>query len=164
MTKKKMIKNIIFDLGNVLLYGNPVDIVDNLIVSESNKDVIKSTFFSNWEKLDIGKESLVDHFINCQFSTQIDEDTKADWQADVMELEEEVIFDKNETLKGKELYVFIEGKVADENAYIGRTYRDAPNVDGYIFINTDETLMTGDICKVMVTGAYEYDLIGELVK
>ena len=95
---------------------------------------------------------------------QIDEDIKADWQADVMELEEEVIFDKNETLKGKELYVFIEGKVADENAYIGRTYRDAPNVDGYIFINTDETLMTGDICKVMVTGAYEYDLIGELVK
>ena len=74
--KKKMIKNIIFDLGNVLLYGNPVDIVDNLIVSESNKDVIKSTFFSNWEKLDIGKESLVDHFNNCQFSTQIDEDTK----------------------------------------------------------------------------------------
>ena len=52
---------------------------------------------------------------------QIDEDKKADWQADVMELEEEVIFDKNETLKGKELYVFIEGKVADENAYIGRT-------------------------------------------
>ena len=95
---------------------------------------------------------------------QIDEDIKAEWQADVMELEEEVIFDKNETLKGKELYVFIEGKVADENAYIGRTYRDAPNVDGYIFINTDETLMTGDICKVMVTGAYEYDLIGELVK
>ena len=95
---------------------------------------------------------------------QIDEDIKAEWQADVMELEEEVIFDKNETLKGKELYVFIEGKVADENAYIGRTYRDAPNVDGYIFINTDETLMTGNICKVMVTGAYEYDLIGELVK
>ena len=39
------------------------------------------------------------------------------------------------------------------------TYRDAPNVDGYIFINTDETLMTGDICKVMVTGAYELSLI-----
>ena len=99
-----------------------------------------------------------------EFTDQVDENLKKDWQADVMELEEEVIFDKNETLKGKELYVFIEGKVADENAYIGRTYRDAPNVDGYIFINTDETLMTGDICKVMVTGAYEYDLIGELVK
>ena len=65
---------------------------------------------------------------------------------------------------GSEMCIRDRGKVADENAYIGRTYRDAPNVDGYIFINTDETLMTGDICKVMVTGAYEYDLIGELVK
>lgn len=94
---------------------------------------------------------------------QVDEETKAEWQADVMELQEEVIFDKNETLKGMETYAFIEGKVADENAYIGRTYRDAPNVDGYIFINTDEELMTGDIVKVKVIGAYEYDLIGEIL-
>lgn len=94
---------------------------------------------------------------------QIDEEIKADWQAEVMELQEEVIFDKNETLKGKELYVFIEGKVADENAYIGRTYRDAPNIDGYIFINPEHELVTGDIAKVRVTGAYEYDLIGELI-
>ena len=94
---------------------------------------------------------------------QIDEEIKADWQAEVMELQEEVIFDKNETLKGKELYVFIEGKVADENAYIGRTYRDAPNIDGYIFINSENELVTGDIAKVRVTGAYEYDLIGELI-
>lgn len=94
---------------------------------------------------------------------QVDEEQKAEWQADVMELQEEVIMDKNETLIGTELYAFIEGKVADENAYIGRTYRDAPNVDGYIFINTDEQLMTGDIAKVRVTGAYEYDLIGEVL-
>ena len=94
---------------------------------------------------------------------QVDEETKAEWQADVMELQEEVIFDKNETLKGMETYAFIEGRVADENAYIGRTYRDAPNVDGYIFINTDEELMTGDIVKVKVVGAYEYDLRGEIL-
>ena len=94
---------------------------------------------------------------------QIDEEQKIDWQADVMELQEEVIFDKNDSMKGTELYAFIEGKVADENAYVGRTYRDAPNVDGYIFINTDEELMTGDIVKVRVTGAYEYDLIGEII-
>lgn len=97
------------------------------------------------------------------FLHQIEETQKEDWQADVMELQEEVIFDKNETFKGKELYAFIEGKVADENAYVGRTYRDAPNVDGYIFINTEEELMTGDIVKVKVTGAYEYDLIGEII-
>ena len=97
------------------------------------------------------------------FDEQVDESLKEDWQADVMELQEEVIFDKNETLKGAELLAFIEGKVADENAYIGRTYRDAPNVDGYIFIHTEEELMTGDVVKVKVTGAYEYDLIGEII-
>lgn len=97
------------------------------------------------------------------FDEQVDESLKEDWQADVMELQEEVIFDKNETLKGTELLAFIEGRVADENAYIGRTYRDAPNVDGYIFIHTEEELMTGDVVKVKVTGAYEYDLIGEII-
>jgi ribosomal protein S12 methylthiotransferase len=98
-----------------------------------------------------------------EFADQIDEEQKEDWKADVMELQEEVIFDKNDSLNRRELYAFIEGKVADENAYIGRTYRDAPNVDGYIFINTEEELVTGDIAKVRVTGAYEYDLIGELL-
>jgi ribosomal protein S12 methylthiotransferase len=98
-----------------------------------------------------------------EFPEQLAEETKQEWQADVMELQEEIIFDKNEEMKGKELFVFIEGKVAEENAYIGRTYRDAPDVDGYIFINTEEELVTGDIAKVRVTGAYEYDLIGELV-
>ena len=58
--------------------------------------------------------------------------------------------------------MMIEGKVADENAYVGRTYADAPNVDGYIFVNTGELLMSGDFAKVVVTGALEYDLIGEL--
>jgi ribosomal protein S12 methylthiotransferase len=56
----------------------------------------------------------------------------------------------------------IEGKVVDENAYVGRTYKDAPNVDGYIFVNTDEELISGDFVKVKVTGAVEYDLIGEI--
>ncbi len=97
------------------------------------------------------------------YEDQIDEEVKKDYQADVMELQEEISFDKNESMKGRILDAFIEGKVADENAYVGRTYRDAPGVDGYIFINTDEELMTGDMVKVKVTGAYEYDLIGELV-
>ncbi len=96
------------------------------------------------------------------FDHQIDEQQKKAWQADVMELQEEIIFDKNEEMAGNSLFVFIEGKVADENAYIGRTYRDAPDVDGYIFIHTKTELMTGDIVYARVTGAYEYDLIGEL--
>ena len=97
------------------------------------------------------------------FEDQIDEEVKEDRQADIMELQQEIAFDKAEDMIGREVLVMIEGKVADENAYVGRTYRDAPNVDGLIFVNTDEELMTGDFAKVKVTGAAEYDLIGELI-
>lgn len=98
------------------------------------------------------------------YPEQVEEETKLCRREDVMELQQEISFDKNEMWMGKELWAFIEGKVADENAYVGRTYRDAPGVDGYVFINTDEELMTGDFVKVKITGAYEYDLTGEIVK
>ena len=97
------------------------------------------------------------------FEDQIDEAVKEDRQADIMELQQEIAFDKAEEMIGREVLVMIEGKVADENAYVGRTYRDAPNVDGLIFINTDVELISGDFAKVKVTGALDYDLIGELM-
>lgn len=97
------------------------------------------------------------------FEDQIDEEVKEDRQADIMELQQEIAFDKAEDMIGREVLVIIEGKVADENAYVGRTYRDAPNVDGLIFINTDVELISGDFAKVKVTGALDYDLIGELM-
>ena len=94
---------------------------------------------------------------------QISEEVKEDRQAEIMELQQEIVFAQAEDMIGKEVLVMIEGKVADENAYVGRTYKDAPNVDGLIFINTDEELISGDFAKVKVTGAADYDLIGELM-
>ena len=98
-----------------------------------------------------------------EMAGQIDEEVKLDRQADLMELQQEIAFDNAEDMIGREVLVMIEGKVADENAYVGRTYRDAPNVDGLIFINTDEELLSGDFARVRVSGALEYDLIGELL-
>lgn len=98
-----------------------------------------------------------------QMPDQILEEVKESRQAELMELQQEIAFDKAESMVGRELEVMIEGQVAGENAYIGRTYRDAPDVDGYIFINTEETLISGDFARVRVTGALEYDLIGELI-
>lgn len=94
---------------------------------------------------------------------QIPEEIKEERQAELMELQQDIAFDAAENMIGKEVLVMIEGKVADENAYVGRTYKDAPGVDGLIFINTEEELMSGDFAKVKVTGALEYDLIGELL-
>ena len=94
---------------------------------------------------------------------QVPEEVKEDRQAELMELQQDIAFDLADDMIGKEVLVMIEGKVADENAYVGRTYRDAPNVDGLIFVNTDVELVSGDFAKVRVTGAQDYDLIGELL-
>ena len=95
---------------------------------------------------------------------QVPEEVKEERQAEIMELQQEIVFDQAEAMIGREVLVMIEGKVADENAYVGRTYKDAPNVDGLIFINTEAELMSGDFARVKVTGALEYDLIGELME
>ncbi len=93
---------------------------------------------------------------------QVDEDTKLDRKEELMELQQEISIEKSERLVGRRLEVIIEGKAADEDVYVGRTYMDAPGVDGYIFINSDEELLSGDFAFVKVTKALEYDLIGEL--
>ena len=79
-----------------------------------------------------------------------------------MELQQAIAFEKAEEMVGCILDVMIEGKVADEDVYVARTYRDAPNVDGYLFLNTTANLVTGDFVKVLVTDSNEYDLIGEM--
>ncbi len=96
-------------------------------------------------------------------SDQIPEDVKEDRQAELMELQQEIAFDLAEEMIGREVLVMIEGKVADENAYVGRTYKDAPNVDGLIFVESEEELMSGDFAHVRITGALEYDLMGEII-
>ena len=93
---------------------------------------------------------------------QIEEEVKEDRRAEIMELQQEIAYDKADAMIGQKLMVMIEGKVADENAYVGRSYKDAPNVDGYVFVNTGKNLMTGDFVPVVITGSYEYDLIGEI--
>ena len=94
---------------------------------------------------------------------QIEEEVKQRHQAEIMELQQEIAFEKAENMIGRTVDAIIEGKVADENAYVARTYKDAPNVDGYLFINTERELMTGDYVTAKVTGSNEYDIIGELV-
>ena len=97
-----------------------------------------------------------------EMADQVPEELKEERRDELMELQQEISYDRGQDRIGQELLVMIEGKVADESAYIGRTYGDAPKVDGYIFVQTGELLMTGDFAKVRVTGALEYDLIGVL--
>ncbi|MEF9945795.1 MAG: 30S ribosomal protein S12 methylthiotransferase RimO [Lachnospiraceae bacterium] len=94
---------------------------------------------------------------------QVAEEVKEARQEELMELQQEIAFARAEDMIGNEVLVMIEGKLSDEDAYVGRTYKDAPNVDGLIFVNTKEELLSGDFVKVKITGALEYDLIGEVL-
>ena len=93
---------------------------------------------------------------------QIPEEVKEARRDEIMELQQEISLEKAESRVGQVLTVMIEGKVADEDAYVGRSQADAPGVDGYVFVNTPETLVSGDFVRVKITGALEYDLIGEI--
>lgn len=93
---------------------------------------------------------------------QISEEIKEERFGELMELQQEIAFDIADDMIGKVLIAMVEGKMTEENAYVGRTYKDAPNIDGYIFIQTNKELMSGDFVKVKITGAKDYDLIGEI--
>lgn len=97
-----------------------------------------------------------------EFPGQLDEDTKLLWQEEVMELEQEIIFEQTDTMKGNVIWAFVEGKLPDENVYVARSYRDAPDIDGLVFLTSQTELMTGDFVKVRITGAMDYDLTAEL--
>lgn len=92
---------------------------------------------------------------------QIPENIKEERRNRIMELQQEVSLDKSADMVGRVIPVMVEGKITDDDAYVGRSYKDAPNVDGYVFINTNAQLMSGQIINVSITGSMEYDLIGE---
>lgn len=94
---------------------------------------------------------------------QIDEDVKKQWQEEIMALQQEVSYDNNQKMIGKVLQVLIEGYLYQDDVYMGRSYREAPNVDGYIFVSAEEEIVSGEMVTVRITDANEYDLIGEVV-
>lgn len=94
---------------------------------------------------------------------QVSEEVKEERRNELMEIQQDIAFELSEEKIGREMVAMIEGRIVDENAYLGRTYMDAPEVDGNVFITTDEELITGDFVKVLITGAAGYDLIGEIV-
>lgn len=155
----KMLREEIPDvcLRTTLITGFPGE------TQEQHEEVMKFINEIEFDRLGVFPYSLEEDTPAASMEPQISEEQKEIWQEELMELQQEIVFDNSEELIGYEMLVMIEGKVTGENAYIGRTYRDAPGVDGYIFINTDEELMSGDFARVRVTGAADYDLIGEMI-
>lgn len=151
---RKEIPDIV--LRTTLITGFPGE------TEEDHEELMEFIDTMEFDRLGVFTYSAEEDTPAANMPNQIEEEVKQDRQAELMELQQEISIDKGNDKIGTCVEVMIEGKVADENAYVGRTYGDAPNVDGYIFINTDTELMSGDFARVHVTGALEYDLIGEL--
>ncbi len=94
---------------------------------------------------------------------QVPEETKEARRNEIMEIQQQVVFEKNKLLAGKEMDVIVDGYLPEDSVYICRTYMDAPDVDGYVFVETDWQLMSGDFIKVKITGSDGYDLAGDIV-
>ncbi len=153
-TLRREIPDII--LRTTLITGFPGE------TQEDHEELMEFIDTMEFDRLGVFTYSAEEDTPAARMPDQIDEEVKLDRQAELMELQQEISLDKGNQRIGTEVEVMIEGKVADENAYVGRTYGDAPNVDGYIFVNTYTELLSGDFALVHVTGALEYDLIGEL--
>lgn len=94
---------------------------------------------------------------------QVPEETKEARREEIMEIQQQVVFERNKLLAGKEMDVIVDGYLPEDDVYICRTYMDAPDVDGYVFVKTGWQLMSGDFIKVKITGSDGYDLAGDVV-
>ena len=94
------------------------------------------------------------------FDDQIDEEVKKARLEELYEVQKDIAEQKNASLTGSTIDVMVEGSLADSRqTYAGRTYRDAPDVDGLVFVNSDKDLESGDMISVTITGSNGYDLI-----
>lgn len=121
----------------------------------------------NFDRLGDFEYSREEGTAAAKFEDQVHYRTKTRRRNEVMQLQQRLAFEKAEARKGNEYTVLVEGRLTAEegNVYMGRTYMDAPDVDGFVYFDAGErTYMTGDFVRIRVTGANEYDLIGEVIK
>lgn len=152
---RKEIPDIV--LRTTLIAGFPGE------TQEQHEELMEFVDEMEFERLGVFAYSPEENTPAASMPDQIPEEIKEERRDAILELQQEIAFDKAANMVGRTLYAMIEGKVADEPAYVARTYADSPDIDGYVFVNTGEMLMSGDFVKVKITGSAEYDLIGELV-
>lgn len=166
-TNNKQLKSIIQKLRDkipdivlrtTLITGFPGE------TDEDHQKMMEFVDEMEFDRLGVFTYSAEENTPAAEMDNQIDESLKVTRRNEIMELQQEIVFEKSEQFIGRKLVAMIEGHISGEHAYLGRTYMDIPGVDSNIFIVTDEELMTGDFVKVKVTGTNDYDFIGELVQ
>lgn len=146
-------------LRTTLITGFPTE------TNEDHEELLEFVRQMRFERLGVFTYSKEENTPAASLKPQILAKEKKKRQKELMKLQQSIVFEHAQNLIGKKMDVLIEGKIADEdNVYIGRTYMDAPGVDGFLFLNSMDELISGDIVSVVVTGSKDYDLVGELAR
>lgn len=145
-------------LRTTLITGFPGETEDDF---EQVKEFVKKMEF---DRLGVFTYSREEDTPAAEMDDQIDEEVKEARRDEIMQIQQDIAFDKSNSRVGEIYEVMIEGRLPDEGVYIARTYMDAPDVDGYVFIQSDYNLDSGDFVKVEVTRSDEYDLIAEIIE
>ena len=158
---KSMIKRLRQEIPDIcirttLIAGFPGETQDN------HEETMAFVDEMEFDRLGVFAYSAEEDTPAAEMADQVEEEIKEKRREEIMELQQEIAFEAAGRMTGRRLEVMIEGKIADEDAYVARTYKDAPGVDGYLFVNTDRQLLSGDFIEVVVTGSNEYDLLGEI--
>jgi ribosomal protein S12 methylthiotransferase len=146
-------------LRTTLITGFPTE------TEEEHQELIDFVKTMRFERLGVFTYSKEDHTAAAKLKPQILAKVKKQRQKELMKLQQSIVFERTNSMIGKNFEVLIEGRIADEDqVYIGRTYMDAPQVDGFVFVSSDRELISGDLVQATITGAKGYDLVGVLVE
>ncbi|PHU41482.1 30S ribosomal protein S12 methylthiotransferase RimO [Pseudobutyrivibrio ruminis] len=129
---------------------------------EMHRELLDFIGDMKFDRLGAFAYSPEDGTVAAAWPNQVDEELKHRWVDEVMLAQKDICLSNNETYVGRTIPTFIEGKLPEDGVFIGRTYRDTPSVDGFIFVNSDIELTSGQFVDVTVTSFDEYDLIGDV--
>jgi ribosomal protein S12 methylthiotransferase len=128
---------------------------------EEHRELMDFVKEQRFDRLGVFTYSREEDTPAASYPDQIHAQVKKKRQKQLMELQQKIAFEKASGMKGTELEAVVEGRITEDNIYVARTYRDAPGVDGLLFVNSGRELMTGDFIRVRVTGSDSYDLTGD---
>ena len=152
---RKEIPDIV--LRTTLITGFPGE------TEEEFKNMVDFVDSMEFDRLGVFPYSAEEGTKAAEMDGQITEEVKESRRDEIMALQQEISADKAASRIDDEMFVLIEGYLYEDDIYIGRTYMDAPKVDGNVFVRAEEELISGDIVPVRITGANEYDLMGDVI-
>lgn len=131
---------------------------------EEHDECVDFVVNTKFDRLGVFPYSAEEGTKAAKFDDQIDDEIKNSWADEIMRAQQEVVFKANEELIGTTFNVIVDGYYSDEDVYVARTYKDAPDIDGCVFFSSFAEIVSGSIVKIKVTDAKGYDLIGEIVE